>query len=71
MKGIPKVVQLPGGVRLEGVAFRVVEYNDDGTPRLFELLPKGEPAVGKGIWILYAHEDSIRARVAETDRSDR
>lgn len=41
LKQIPSVVQLPGGIRLEALQFKVREYAEDGTPKLFELMPKG------------------------------
>lgn len=60
MRKIPSVVQLPGGIRLSAVPFRVVEHNDDGTPKLFELMPPGTESKGEGMWALFADEDSIR-----------
>jgi hypothetical protein len=58
---IPSVVQLPGGVRLEALPFRVIEHNADGSPRIFELMPPGTQVSGvDGMWALFAHEASIR-----------
>lgn len=57
--GIPSVVQLPGGIKLNGVAFRVVERHANGSPRLFEIMPPGEPMPSDG-WTLFADEDAIR-----------
>jgi hypothetical protein len=56
-------VQLPGGILLKGMPFRIVAYNDDGTPRLFELQPAGAPFDLKevGTCHLFAHEDWIRS----------
>ena len=34
-------IQLPGGVVLKSMPFTIVAYNDDGTPKLFELQPAG------------------------------
>ena len=52
----PSVVQLPGGITLQGVQFNIVEYHPDGTPKLFELQPRGV----KGECSLYADESWIR-----------
>lgn len=54
----PSVVQLPGGVRLSGVAFKVVGYDADGRPLTFEIMPPGE----RGTCVLYADEAWIRSR---------
>ena len=52
-KSIPSQVQLPGGVTLKGMPFKIVAYNPDGSPKLFELLFASEkllrnPWPGKG-----------------------
>ncbi len=57
---IPSVVQLPGGVRLNAVPFKIVEYNEDGTPKLFELLP-AVPDDTREVWFLFADEKALRA----------
>lgn len=57
MKKNPTVVQLPGGVTLRGLQFKVIDYNEDGSPLTFELLDKGETG---GDWRLYADEEAIR-----------
>ena len=65
MKQPPGVVQLPGGIKLEALPFRVLEYNEDGSPKTFELLPRGSVDRGKGgvgIWWLFASEAEIRKR---------
>lgn len=67
LSAIPSVVQLPGGVRLSGVPFRVTEYAEDGTPKIFEILPQGA-STGRGIWTLFADEEAIRASVPEAQR---
>lgn len=59
---VPSVVQLPGGIKLQAVAFRVVECADDGSPKLFELLPKGARP-GPGVWFLFADESAIRTPI--------
>lgn len=62
LKSVPGVVQLPGGVRLTMVPFRVVEYSADGSPRLFEILPPGTEIKGPGLWGLFADETAIRGK---------
>jgi len=57
LKAIPSVVQLPGGIQLKGMPFKIVEYNPDGTPKLFELLPPGEDGPVR----LFAQEAWIRS----------
>lgn len=61
MKKIPSFVQLPGGIRLNAVPFRIVEFHDDGSPKLFELLPQGSELRGDNVWALFAAEDHLRA----------
>ena len=62
-KSIPSQVQLPGGIVLKGMPCKIVEYNADGTPKLFELLPVGaafdikEPST----CVLFAREDLLRS----------
>lgn len=60
LKRIPNVVQLPGGIRLNAVPFRIVERHEDGTPKLFELMPAGSPINGKDMWALFANEEMLR-----------
>jgi hypothetical protein len=64
-KSIPSQVQLPGGIMLKGMPFKIVAYNADGSPRLFELLAPGESFDIKeeGACILFAREDWIRRPV--------
>ncbi len=57
---IPSVVQLPGGIRLTGVPFRIVAYNDDGSPKTFEIMPKN---VAKSDCVLFADEKWIRSPI--------
>ncbi len=61
LKTIPSVVQLPGGVRLSAVPFRVVAWNEDDTPRMFEILPADADQSGPGLWYLFADAAAIRA----------
>lgn len=63
-KTIPAQVQLPGNVVLKSMPFKIVAYNDDGTPRLFELQPEGphdmRPAYA---CVLFANEKWIRSPI--------
>jgi hypothetical protein len=57
----PSVVQLPGGIRLSAVPFRVVERNEDGSPRLFAIMPPGTQVEGvRDMWTLYGDASTIR-----------
>lgn len=57
LSSVPSVVQLPGGVLLKALPFKIVERDADGRPKLFELLPPGE----KGTCALFADEEWIRS----------
>jgi hypothetical protein len=61
-KTIPSQLQLPGGITLKAMPFKIVEYNDDGTPRLFELQPAGpHDMAADGACVLFAQEAWIRS----------
>lgn len=62
-KTIPSQVQLPGGVILKALPFKIVEYDPDGAPRLFELQPAGAPFDIKadGTCMLFASETLLRS----------
>ena len=70
LKKVPGVVQLPGGITLRGVPFKVVDYNLDGSPKTFEILPRNVDTdrVEKPVWWLFADEDAIRTPVPEEKR---
>ncbi len=53
-------MQLPGGVSLRGVPFRVIGRDADGRPLVLEIEPPGTPLSGRGVWVLFADEDAIR-----------
>lgn len=53
----PSAVQLPGGIRLVGIQFKIIGRHEDGSPKTFEILPPGE----KGDCSLYASEEWIRS----------
>jgi hypothetical protein len=59
---IPTKVQLPGGIVLKGMPFRIVEYNEDGSPKVFELQPADAPfdIAEAGTCFLFAREDLLR-----------
>jgi hypothetical protein len=64
LKTIPSVVQLPGGVKLKGLPFKIVEYHPDGRPKTFELLEPGQIDLkAEGSCFLFADEDWIRRPV--------
>jgi len=60
LKKIPSKVQLPGGVHLSAVPFRVTEYHDDGSPKTFEILPRGTE---KAEFWLFADDVQIRSNL--------
>ena len=61
-KSIPSQVQLPGGILLKGVPFKIVEYHPDGSPKLFELQPATAPfnIQDDGACVLFAREEVVR-----------
>jgi hypothetical protein len=60
-KTIPSQVNLPGGIKLQGMPFKIVEYNRDGSPRLFELQPPGPHDLSvDGACVLFAREELLR-----------
>jgi hypothetical protein len=61
LKAHPSTINLPGGVRLQGLSFAVRELDAEGRPKLLELLPPGTPFGGVGRWTLWADEAAIRA----------
>lgn len=58
LKSVPSVVQLPGGIKLNAIQFKVTEYDEHGVAKVFAICPPGV----QGDWVLFAHEESIRAR---------
>lgn len=65
VKSPPRVVQLPGGVKLQGIRFKILDHHDDGSPKTFEILPRNdqEPRNDPSICVLFADETWIRGRV--------
>jgi len=61
-KSIPTQVQLPGGIVLKGIPFKIVEYHANGTPKLFEIQPAGGPfnISDDGACVLFAMEEIVR-----------
>jgi hypothetical protein len=61
-KTIPSQLTISGGVILKAMPFKIVEYHDDGTPKLFELQPAGPHDMGvDGVCVLFAQEEWIRS----------
>lgn len=60
---IPGHVALANGVTLKAMPFVIVEYNDDGSPKTFELVAANVPHDMKadGACVLFAQEEWIRA----------
>ena len=54
----PSVVQLPGGVKLQGIPFRIVDRNEDGSPKTFEIMAQDD--VKKCDCVLWADAEWIR-----------
>jgi hypothetical protein len=61
-KGIPSQLQLPGGVVLKAMPFKIVEYNADGSPKRFELQPASArfDISEDDTCVLFAREEVIR-----------
>lgn len=57
---VPSVVQLPGGMKLQAIPFKIIEYHDDGSPKTFEILPA---SVDKAEFWLFADENQIRSKL--------
>lgn len=70
-KSIPSQVQLPGGITLKGMPFKIVAYNPDGSPKLFELQPPGPGFDIKvaGTCVLFAQEELLRNPWSRKDPS--
>lgn len=63
LKSIPSQVQLPGGITLKALPFKIVAYHPDGTPKLFELQPASTPFDIKqhSTCVLFAREELLRS----------
>jgi hypothetical protein len=59
LKKTPSVVQLPGGVRLNGVPFKITGYDVNGAPKTFEILPSD---ASHRDCVLFADERWIRSK---------
>jgi hypothetical protein len=61
LKHPPSIVQLPGGIRLSAVDFKVEGRDEQGRPVLFRLLPEGSTIErNDDYWALYANESALR-----------
>lgn len=62
LKSIPSQIQLPGGIVLKGMPFKIIEYHPDGTPKLFELQPPGPHDIkADGACVMFAREELLRS----------
>lgn len=61
LKSVPSVIQLPGGVKLSGVKFRITERDEAGCPKTFEILPPGAESPKTDGCVLFADENWIRS----------
>lgn len=61
-KSIPSQVQLPGGLVLKSMPFKIVEYHPDGSPKLFELQPSNSSfdIKAEDSCVLFAREEVLR-----------
>lgn len=59
LKTIPTVVQLPGGVKLQAMPFKIIGHDPEtGMPTTFERLPAGT----QGDFYFFASEDQLRLK---------
>lgn len=70
LRKIPSSVQLPGGIRLDGIKFRITGYDEEGRPKTFEILSPGDEST-EGVWTLYAVEALIRKPNQTVDASEK
>jgi hypothetical protein len=70
-KTIPSQVQLPGGVVLKSLPFKIVEYHPDGTPKLFELQPASSnfDIKAEDTCVMFAREEVLRTPWQSKDTS--
>ena len=62
LKAVPSVVQLPGGIKLQAIPFKVIKRDEAGRPIVFQIMPAGTPLGNDDeMWALFADEASIRA----------
>lgn len=63
LKSIPSQVQLPHGITLSAMPFKIIAYNPDGSPKMFELQPAKQPhdTTIDGNCVLFAQKEWIRA----------
>jgi len=61
-KSIPSQITISGGLILKAMPFKIVEYNPDGSPKMFELQPPGPHDInGDNACVLFANEEWIRS----------
>lgn len=59
LSAIPSVVNLPHGIRLNSIPFRITSWDDAGRPKTFEILEAGTE-LGPDDCALFASEEWIR-----------
>ena len=60
MRKMPSVIQLPGGVKLMGLVFEVLDYYEDGSPKTFVRTPtQSVHDKGKNLWVLFGNPDDV------------
>lgn len=72
LKSVPSQVQLPGGVVLKGLPFKILTRHANGSPKTFELLPAGAvpSASDADACTLFADEAWIRSPMRVTGVSE-
>lgn len=60
LKKIPSKVQLPGSIVLQAIPFKIIELHDDGSPKMFEIMPRGTETAE--FW-LFADENQVRGKI--------
>lgn len=70
-KSIPSQLQLPGGLVLKGMPFKIVEYHPDGSPKLFELQPANSKfdITADDACVLFAREEVVRQPWQDTTKT--
>lgn len=62
LSSVPEKIQLPHGIQLRKIPFKILAYHDDGSPKTFEILPQNETSSD---CFLFAQEEWIRSSLAK------
>lgn len=65
LKNKPKFVQLPKNERYYATVLKVIEKNEDGSPKLLEVFKEDDVATlegGEHFWIVYAPPELFKRR---------